>query len=225
MKLTEFGIAVVEGDSHLSAWVIEHGKLNVQEDYCRTFQKYIPEGGVVVDVGACIGDHTLSYSNMVGPKGSVYAFEPNRAAYECLRYNMRRQAGVTCLRCALGTKRDRGFIQASHDQPANLGAAQFVTGAGDTAIEPLDLFNFERINFLKLDAEGYELDILNGADATLRRCRPVIVLEINRPILELRGQSAEEVLAWLKWARYEIQSADPNAPLDAPSVDILAVPI
>lgn len=224
MKVTDFGVAVVDGDSHLSAWVVEQRRLNVQEEYCRTFEKYIPVGGVVVDVGACIGDHTLSYANMVGPRGAVYAFEPNRTAYECLRFNMRHVAGVTSLRCALGSSRGRGFIRASGEQPGNLGAAQFVAGAGDTIMEPLDLFALQRLDFLKIDAEGYEPDILIGAMATIARCRPVMVIEINAPLLLARGTIPATIAEFLKANRYTVESADPAVSMSEPSIDILAVP-
>lgn len=51
MKITPFGVAVVEGDTHISEWVSQHGTLRIAKHLCQRFKKYVPNGGVVVDAG------------------------------------------------------------------------------------------------------------------------------------------------------------------------------
>jgi hypothetical protein len=50
-------------------------------------------------------------------------------------------------------------------------------GAGDVQVVRLDNLNLHDINYIKIDCEGYEYRILQGAEQTIRRCRPVVVIE------------------------------------------------
>lgn len=228
MKITFFGVAVVEGDTHLSKWVEELRTLEVAEGFCRKFAKYIPDGGVVIDVGACLGDHTATYARMVGEKGRVWAFEPNRIAFECLEYNMMRFKNVHTMQWALGDRSFGGFTI----QDTNLGASQVAysttTGGDGTRVEELDHFDdvmeLTRLDFIKIDAEGWEPRILRGAEQTLRRFRPVVLCEINRPILEKNGSSAEEIFAFMAGLGYTVQAAEPENPITLPQVDVLFLP-
>jgi hypothetical protein len=86
MRITDFGIAILDGD-RLSGEVERAGQLACADGWLQSFAPYIPVGGVVCDIGAALGDHTASYARMVGPSGSVHAFEPYAPFLECLRYN------------------------------------------------------------------------------------------------------------------------------------------
>ena len=125
MILTEEGIAVVEGDSHLSRDIIAHKRLDLPIiwELLDQLKPWIPEGGVVADIGACLGDHTVAYAQMVGPTGRVYAFEPNPAALECLRYNTRNYSNISVSGYALGHEAGQSRIGPDPGQPKNLGMA------------------------------------------------------------------------------------------------------
>jgi hypothetical protein len=53
----------------------------------------------------------------------------------------------------------------------------FVSGAGDIEMHALDDFDLDCVDFMKVDVEGYELEVLKGAAQTLTRCRPCVVVE------------------------------------------------
>ena len=61
---TKEGIHVLKNDSHLSRWIEEHGRLDIAAHEISFFAKYIPQGGVMVDAGACLGDHTETYAQL-----------------------------------------------------------------------------------------------------------------------------------------------------------------
>lgn len=223
MKITDFGVAVVAQDSHLSKWVQEQRTLAVAEGFCRLFTQYIPKGGVVVDVGASLGDHTITYSDMVGPLGSVFAFEPNPVAFECLAYNMRSRQNVSLWPVGLGSVAERCEVVPDE----NLGAAQLRQNpSGDVVVTTLDaaLGWLPRLDWLKIDAEGFEPDIIAGAVATLRRCRPALLVEINRPILAARGKSPDDILRPLVDLGYRVQPCEPGLTMDMEMVDVLCLP-
>jgi len=78
--------------------------------------------------------------------------------------------------------------------------ARFVTPGyqGECAVEPLDSYNLSRCDFLKIDVEGAELDVLIGAESTLRRCRPVVILEVGKTPPERFGHATDAPLTFLK---------------------------
>lgn len=227
MIITDFGVAIVEGDSHLSKWIVEQRRLDVQAEYCQLFQKYIPVGGVVADVGACIGDHTLSYAQMVGPTGAVFAFEPNPEACKCLRHNMRKFSQVRLIEAALGAIDTLGKMIPSIVQPNNLGAMQFVRdeSAGFVAMNTLDGYEPLRLDFMKIDVEGAESEVLIGARKTIERCRPVMLIELNRPVMQRAGVSPDGLLTIIKSLGYSVQPSEPHHSLDQPELDVLALPL
>ncbi len=226
MKITDFGVAIIESDTHLSRWIQEQRTLAVADGFCRLFTPYIPKGGVVLDVGACLGDHTVTYADMVGPTGTVHAFEPNPEAYECLRHNTASRPNVHRHHTALGAGLALGSCVASNESPNNLGATQFREGTGGIPIQRLDAFaqHWSRVDFIKIDAEGYEPDIIAGAMETLRRLRPVLLVEINRPLLAARGKSDADILRPLAGLGYTVMPCEPHLSMDMEQIDILCLP-
>lgn len=224
MIITTFNVAIVEDDTHLAKWVIEQGRLDVQDDYCRLFQKYIPEGGTVIDVGACIGDHTLSYARMVGPAGTVIAFEPNPTAFACLVHNMKHLHQVRCLEFALGSVPGRGHCDQTDK---NLGSNKiFENPQGTVKIATLDTFlrAIHRLDFIKIDAEGFEPEIVLGALATFRRLRPVLLIELNRPLLHERGRTPWDIINLIKSLGYTVQPSEPHHNFSMDHLDALCLP-
>lgn len=226
MKVTPFDVAIVESDSHLSRWIVEQRRLDVADPYCRLFTRHIPVGGVVVDIGACLGDHTLSYLNMVGQTGTVHAFEPNLIAFECLAYNMRKHKNAVLHSVALGSKSGRAFV-SNHGEP-NLGATRLAftdMPQAPISVAALDDIakDWARIDFMKIDAEGSEPEIIAGALNTLRRFKPVILIEINRPILEARGKTTGDIIAPLVSLGYDVSTAEPHHSFNLDQVDALCV--
>jgi FkbM family methyltransferase len=216
MKFTTQGIAVINGDEYLSADIERAGRLDVAADYLEQFRPYIPFGGVVVDVGACLGDYTATFSKMVGEQGTVLAFEPHEMVLECLKWNMREYHNVVVSGYALG--RDEGVARFEVDR-RNIGASWLREAeGGDVVVRSLDSFNFRHVDFMKIDAEGSEPDILIGGLVTLKRCRPVLLVEIDTRALGMRARKPEQVFEWLDILAYEFER------FDGPHGNVLCVP-
>ncbi len=225
---TNEGVFVLKEDSHLSRWVEQHQRLDVaDEEIMDRFAKYIPKGGIVVDAGACIGDHTATYAKLVGPGGMVYAFEPNPLAYQALARNFASARNVQTVPIALSDRAERAFV--NHD--INVGAT-FLTPQPDwdhagVRCMKLDdvLLTISRLDFLHLDCEGYELKALMGAQRILHHMRPVIALEINTKCLDRLGIKQTEIFLFLINSGYRVIELEPGVdPLTCEQRDILALP-
>lgn len=146
-------------------------------------------GMAVLDVGAFLGTHTLALAAMVGPQGLVHSFEPRASIREVLRRNVERNGlgQVTVHACALGANSARLDIPAIDlDSETNFGGLALEgSNTGSTAaaetidIRRLDDLNLGRVDFAKIDAEGMEADVLEGAAHTLANYRPVFFAECN----------------------------------------------
>lgn len=205
MKITQKGFAVMDDnrDGLLSRWCENEGlchDLRVPRFYC----PLIPIGGVAVDAGAAIGDHTIAYLDRVGKNGTVYAFEPNPEMFECLKHNC---PDAICHNLALGSKDEKASMV---NDSQNAGASFIERKANDIGfpvqVVSLDGFlNLPQLDFLKLDIEGMEVEALRGAWKTIMRCRPVIVTEVNSITLERMGENFDSLKLVLRELQYSFR--------------------
>ena len=143
------------------------------------FEDHIVPGSVVVEVGAHVGTHTVPIACLVGPWGRVYAFEPQRKIYRELYHNLALNGvtNVVPLRYAIG-EGDTRLIEMNPATPGNEGGTGVGAGGDAAELRSIDSFGFERVSLLKIDVEHYENEALDGAVDTVRRNRPVIMIEI-----------------------------------------------
>jgi FkbM family methyltransferase len=217
MKILDNGIAVIEGDTHISAWVEQGGRLDHDQNTLPLLSKYIPKGGTVVDIGAFIGDHTLHYANCVGPTGSVVALDPNPLAFECLAHNMATHKHVTCLNVGASD----GCHSIGIEPDANAGASH-ATGEGVIPCIALDSMYLAACHFIKMDCEGYEVKALHGAWNTIRMHKPVMLIEVNETALTRQGYTPADIFEILDECGYYYRNVYPSQPMEGPQYDILA---
>ncbi|WP_088625221.1 FkbM family methyltransferase [Oceanicola sp. 22II-s10i] len=159
-----------------------------------------PEGGTFVDVGGNVGNHTL-YAAMFLGAGQVIPFEPNERAYELLVNNvlvndLGAVVDLSHIGLGLSDRAAGGF--AMEDRDRNLGNARMLPGEGDLEVARADaLLADVTPDFVKIDVEGMEIEVLNGFDGVLARCRPVFMVEVDR-------ENAEAFEAWLGRHRYGV---------------------
>jgi FkbM family methyltransferase len=159
------------------------------------FRQIVQPGGVVVEVGANIGTHTLFFARQVGHAGAVLAFEPQRLVFQCLCANMALNSvtNVHCRQQAVGAAAAEirvPVLDPSCDQ--NYGGLS-VDGCPEGELTPLvtiDSLNLARCALLKIDVEGMERAVLEGAAQTIARSMPVLYVENDR-----REKAAELVQA------------------------------
>jgi FkbM family methyltransferase len=124
-----------------------------------------------LDIGGHVG--FWSYYLAAG-FAKVHAFEPNELFAQCFERNVR-EKNVSLHRVALG---EAERMIALEVDPANTGATHVRPGAeGAIPMRRLDDFDFQDVDFLKVDVEGFERQVLEGGRETLARCRPVVIVE------------------------------------------------
>jgi FkbM family methyltransferase len=166
------------------------------------WRQIIKPGWTVLDVGANIGALTLPLAKLVGPKGQVFAFEPQPENYALLQKNIEQnqlESTVTTYDCALGagqtTIRVPPLASLGHN---NYGGFELHDNDfGDqVAIRPLDSLVLDAVHFMKVDVEGSEADVLRGAKDTIQRFRPILYVEADR------RDKAEELMLLIRSMNY-----------------------
>jgi len=144
-------------------------------------------GDQVLDIGANIGYHALRWAQRVRPAGMVFAFEPAPPNYEALLANLalNPQLRVEAQQLALGDR--SGSLALSSDRPGitsgSYSAKNTNSGGFDVRQRTLDDWaadrDLARLRLVKLDVEGWEAKVLDGATATIATRRPHLMLEWN----------------------------------------------
>lgn len=175
-------------------------------------------GDVCIDVGAQKGFITLHLAKAVGLGGHVIAFEPDPRAMEALRLNVKRNGfeQVRLYPCALGDSDASCRFALSHQlgwssrfpndvaKPTVESTISVRTRRLDDIMAKTDIApETHRISFIKIDAEGSEPLVLQGAQETLRRFRPAVHIEVNKSSLYAGGFSADSIEALLRPIDYQ----------------------
>jgi len=178
-----------------------------QGDHLDAALMHVRQFRTAVDGGAHIGSWTIE---MLKRFKRVFAFEPSPETYLCLNKNLPESALHTAipLRVALGER--PGWATMAEDGKYSNGGntgGRYLSGQpddmhGDVQVQVLDDFAIEDLDFLKLDVEGYELYALRGAEQTIRRCHPVVMIEVKHRIAARQGLRAEEAGEFLATLGY-----------------------
>lgn len=164
----------------------------------RAVRSYLKPGHIVFDVGANVGYYTLLASQAVGPSGQVYAFEPGTYPFDRLTATLtaNRIANVRTFKLALGAEEGEAEIGpfAVHNRTSNM-----IAGRGErVSVATLDGFVGEqgvgRVDFLKMDVDGYEPFIIEGGSEALSSgVVRAILCEFCPPWLAHSGLTSRDV--------------------------------
>jgi len=204
--------------------------------------RMLEPGMTVIDAGANEGVYSVFAARKVGAEGTLWAFEPSPREMVRLRDNLALN-GLTArlFSCALADiagEAELRLAETEHAGHNTLGGFAYagVGGAGALRVELQRLDDIvareglERLDLLKADVEGAELRLFRGAEATLRRFRPVLLFEASENSLRHQGASRHDLLGYLDGLGYQpwIFDSRTGLPVEAPvgtfADNMLAIP-
>jgi FkbM family methyltransferase len=171
-------------------------------------------GQTIMDVGANVGYTTRFFAQIVGPTGKVHAFEPNPLIYPLLKQNVARLKQATIYNLALSSANgefplflagsNQGVASFSEKYPAfhlayregeAMHSVRAQTVIGD---EFLKQKKIDHVNVIKIDVEGWELDVLSGLAETISTAvNLTLFCEFNPRAQECAGRAPAELIDWL----------------------------
>jgi FkbM family methyltransferase len=159
----------------------EYGEIEAQ-----LLRQLCKPGGVAVEVGANLGTHTLVLARCVGRSGYVYAFEAQRVVFQSLCANLALNSivNVDARHAAVGAEPGWVLIpDIDYTQTGNFGGISvnaFTGGRKVAKVKLDDELDTGRLDLIKIDVEGMELEVLRGAAALIGRFRPALYVENDR---------------------------------------------
>lgn len=175
----------------------------------------MPRGGTAIDVGANVGWHSLLMARLVGAEGRVLAIEANASIRRRLALNiaLNRFGNIDIVPCAMWSREQMlKFTVRGADEPDSASGHVLADWSGAAATEiparPLDAIVRERactrVDFLKIDVEGFEWPVLQGAEETITSFRPHIVFEFDKAYWPRGGGDPASLAAFFERHRYRL---------------------
>jgi FkbM family methyltransferase len=188
------------------------------------FDRLLRPGMVFFDIGAHVGQYSLLASPKVGPNGSVVAFEPHPALFPMLARNVRRNRCANIVANNVAVSHTDGASTLCLASADNIGATSLRAPENDTGERvtvptiALDMYvrtrGISRVDVMKLDIEGAELDALRGGERVLIDNPDVrIIFETYEPAARAFGRSNADVSGFLRTLGFEIFKIEPDARL------------
>ena len=145
--------------------------------------KNVQEGSNCIDAGAQVGNISAILSKKIKKNGFVFSFEPDNENFEILKknINLNKLINVKAYNCALGNKSGSAFFE----KKTNTGLSQNIEKIGkEIKVETIDNIvkkkNLNNLKFIKIDVDGPDLNVLRGALTTIKRFKPIIVIEVSK---------------------------------------------
>ena len=147
----------------------QHSELMVAMSHCSRIR-------VAVDIGAHVG---LTAFQMAKSFDHVHAFEINPPIYECMVHNLKdRCNNVTTYPVGIGEIEENvDLVTTNKSFSTHIKPGTQNQNKGKLPVMPLDFYNLQDVDFIKIDAEGYEPLVALGAIETIKRCQPTILYE------------------------------------------------
>jgi FkbM family methyltransferase len=181
-------------------------------------KKLIPQGSIAVDCGANMGHHTVVMANIVGENGFVHAIEPLRVIFQQLNANVFNNGltNVKTYNIALG---NRGGVSQMNPVNyfadwVNIGDTEVGRGGDEILVTPLDVFELRNVSFIKIDVQGSEVLLLDGAKETIQKNSPILFIEVEDLHLRNFGTSPKELLNKIREMDYDIYHIITDYPVD-----------
>ena len=186
------GFWVPSYDAQIEDWRVA-GAPHMQDKCLKSFLKWCDsqqkQFKTMIDIGAWCG--TWSYAMQSYAK-KIIAFEPSLIHFNCLEKNLGPYNNITCNNCAIGNQ--NGTISLTNDSATQ--NTRIEKESGKTAIYKLDNFNYKDVDLIKIDVEGYEMKVLEGAAKTLETVK-FLMIELNHNT-EKYGSSNVEVKKYVQ---------------------------
>jgi FkbM family methyltransferase len=166
--------------------------------------------GRALDVGANIGNHSLFLAQYFS---KVYAIEPNPRVFQVLTLNAELSDNITPLNLAISNK--SGVINL-HIPPNHLGGARVSSGEDESGVEvqcvTVDslLGDIDNVTLLKIDVEGHELEVAQGAETLLHQQQPLVVFEQHAPDFAHGTSPMIEYLKSCNYSNFYAPTTSPN---------------
>lgn len=206
-KVTRFGTRMDLDISH----VVDHSVyFGFKDSNYKNVLTDIKKASVILDIGANIGTSSLYFSS-INPQATIVAFEPHPDTYQraLVNLNYNNEASIFIQNYGLGSS--PGFFKMYELHSNNPGMNRILTSTTDLPYKTIEVRTLDSqidsitngsVDFVKIDVEGFEKEVLLGATHILSKFHPVLFIELDDNNLKQNGSSAIDLIEFLKQYNY-----------------------
>lgn len=193
---------------------------NFQKHVSQNKRLSLPQDAIIFDVGANSGMMTLQFAKLV-PLGKVYSFEPTFYAFSKLKKNLELNPELAERIVAI-----QSFVSSSKSEEPSIkayaswkvggtikgvkhrvhgGIAKSTDGIGAVSLDDFCKQNeIKRLDFIKIDTDGHELEVLKGAQKVISKFSPIIIFEVGIYVMEERNIDFSDYLKFFDFLNYSL---------------------
>ena len=199
----------------------------------------VQKGFNIIDVGANMGETTLNFAKLVGNTGKVLSLEPDPGNFRKLSENIYQNNFSNIKLLNIGAGNQHSFFNLSMADINNTGKNRVreTSESKENMVEINTLEsitakeNITKVDFIKIDVEGYEMKVLQGAENIINTHKPILFIELDDNNLREQNDTAADLVKFLEERNYSVKNAGTDAVITAHSdfknchYDIYAVPL
>ena len=181
-------------DTDFDRWILDGEYQKRQRD---AILEFVNKDGNAIDIGAHVG---FWLRDMCKQFKHVYAFEPIEEVRQCLAKNVE-DRNYSTYSFGLGAKNDTIKVNYNPTETGNTHAND--KGNLEVTIKTLDSFALDNIDYIKIDAEGYEIEALIGAKKLIEKCKPFIHIEAKNKVMIKQNITMKDINDYFESINYE----------------------
>lgn len=220
-KVNRKGINYLLNISNIVDWNLYFGFKEISKE--RLFELH-KSPRTIIDAGANIGEITLNFANRF-PNAMVYGFEPFPETFEVLKKNvaLNNFQNVSVQNVGLGASESEVFFEEREKGNPGMNRVTNIPGKSTVKVPITTLHKFAlnnqltQISIIKIDVEGYEFQVLQGAQRILKEQKPALFIELDDNNLKDQGSSAAELILFLSNLDYSIRNAETSKEIQTDS--------
>lgn len=191
--------------------------------YCKSdssdhLLNYLERSEIIFDIGANIGQtsfNMISTQKVKKLNPTIYSFEPYPKTFNKLKTNiaLNKNKNIKAYNLGLGT--EKGTLHMMQHSPTNSGGFRMTEDPANGISVPvisLDEFvsenHLSKVDFIKIDVEGFEVQVIQGAIKTIETFRPILVFEYSLANIKAQGGDIESTLNKLSEMKYQIKTKE-----------------
>lgn len=221
------GMFILNGQKMVLASVDRYPPIDMamdqfEQETVRIIERKLGSGMIMVDIGAHVGYFSLLGASLVGNSGKIYAFEPEPENYKLLSDNIKRNGyqNVSAQNKAVSGVSGQAelFISGLDNGSHSIYQNEKRKTTGFVPVETVNLDEFIRsegspkVDLIKIDVEGAEIDVIQGMTDTLNREEaPTLLIEFCPFLLEAAGKQPVDLIKLVRQLGFRIQYIDENA--------------
>ena len=191
----------------------------IKEESRTKLEKLINSTDTIIDVGTNMGSTLMNFANLTTLSGEVHGFEPDSVNYKrcCENIKLNNFKNITLNNIGLGDK--AGKFTMIINTPSNRGENRISATSINNNKETIEVITLDKyvsekklnkVNLIKIDVEGFELNVLKGAINVLKQFKPLLFIELDDNNLKEQGYSASDLINYLLQLKYKIINAESN---------------